>query len=833
MPTRHRSSLLAWSAIVCVISAAIPFGNSAIADGNTPDTPLSTRTIRDQIQQQQKLQQTAEKQLALKQAALQVAEGRMADLRKQLDEAVKRVESEKSAAAQIQKDALAIRDNLTALNESLKKHEAADAIQKTAAEAAGRYESIVAARTQLETQLAGLRKSAVEFQSRTVESEQKVQALEGQREALKKAATEARTAQEAAQKQLTAADAALATAKTALATATNSLTAEQQRLDAASVASGRLMESVSGLQKSLNSLKESAKVMGANPEEAIKGLSTAIADLQALHKNATTLVQQLTTRRDALKPQVATAEADVQKKQSEQTAATQALTKATEATSQADAKIAALNSDQEALKVVIAESRTQQQAMVARIQSLEPSIQKLTAELQLVRSDTVALQRKAETALEPLGRFVSFSRHVAPILSRRCIACHNTRSPGGRLNLDTFAALTKGGESGAAFEPHKSADSLLLTMVEDGSMPKEADPLTKAEIDAIRQWIDVGAPLDAGLLASAELFDVIPEAAQPLPPASYRVPIPVTATAFSPDGSQLATSGYHEVLIWKTDDGSLVRRISNVAERVYDIEFSRDGQAIAVAAGTPGQLGEVKLFSAADGSFLRTLVRAKDAVFAVSFSPDGTRLASAGADRTIVVAKVADGEQVIRIEDHADWVMDINWSPDGAKLVSSSRDKTSKVFDAQTGDPQITFSGHGEPVYTAAFLSDGKTVVSGGGDKKLRLWNTADAKEARAITGFGGDVFRVVVAAGDHILSASADRNAREHNAADGKVIRTLSGHTDWVYTLSLNVPRNLIVTGSYDGEIRVWNSQDGAMQTSFIAIPKDMPPGSITASTR
>jgi hypothetical protein len=511
----------------------------------------------------------------------------------------------------------------------------------------------------------------------------------------------------------------------------------------------------------------------------------------------------------------------------------QALAKAAETQKMADEKIVSLNQQQEMLKKVAMEAQGQQQALTAQIQALDPSIQKLNAEIQMVRSETVAQQKMAEAALEPLGRFVSFSRHVAPVFAKRCVACHNTRSPGGRLNLDSFAALNKGGESGAAVLAHKATDSLLLTMVQDGSMPKDADPLSKEEIAVIQKWIEVGAPLDAGLLANAELFDVIPEASQPLPPASYRVAIPVTATAFSPDGAFVATSGYHEVLLWKTDDGSLVRRISNVAERVYDVEFSRDGQSVVVAAGTPGQLGEVKLFSMADGSLTRTLVRAKDAVFAVSYSPDGTQLASAGADRSIVVVTVADGQVVTKIEDHADWVMDVNWSPDGLRLVSSSRDKTSKVFDAKTGDPQITFSGHGEPVYSAAFLADSKTVVSGAGDKRLRIWNTADGKEIRAITGFGGDVFRVVVAAGDRIFSASADKNAREHAAADGKLTRTLAGHGDWVYTLAFSGARNLIVTGSYDGEIRVWNSEDGAMQTSFIAIPKETPASNVTAAVQ
>ncbi|MFN9968951.1 MAG: WD40 repeat domain-containing protein, partial [Phycisphaerae bacterium] len=128
----------------------------------------------------------------------------------------------------------------------------------------------------------------------------------------------------------------------------------------------------------------------------------------------------------------------------------------------------------------------------------------------------------------------------------------------------------------------------------------------------------------------------------------------------------------------------------------------------------------------------------------------------------------------------------------------------------------------------------GKTVVSGGGDKKLHVWNTADAKELRAMAGFGGEVFRVLVAAGDRVYSASADRNIREHNAADGQLIRTLSGHSDWVYTVTLNTARNVLATGSYDGEIRVWNSQDGSTQTSFIGIPKEQAAAAnVTAVTK
>ena len=367
-----------------------------------------------------------------------------------------------------------------------------------------------------------------------------------------------------------------------------------------------LANSVASLEKSLTTLKEASRLTGVDSSAAIQGLEKAIADFAPIKANTDALITQVTARRDEQNTLLATAKAELEKKTAEHNAAVAAAEPMRAAFKGAADALAGVNAREASLKVVKTEGEAWQKTLQAQLTGLEPSLQKLNAELQIVNNESLVARRQAEAALEPLGRFVSFSRNVAPIFAERCIACHNTRSPGGRLNLDSFAALLKGGESGAAVSAHKSAESLLLSMIQDGSMPKDADPLKPEEIAVVQKWIDVGAPLDAGIALTADLFDVMPERSQPLPPNEYRVAIPVTAVAFNADGSQVASSGYHEVLVWNTVDGSLIRRISNVAERIYDLEFSADGSSLAVAAGTPGQLGELKLFSAVDGSLIRT-----------------------------------------------------------------------------------------------------------------------------------------------------------------------------------------------------------------------------------
>ena len=96
------------------------------------------------------------------------------------------------------------------------------------------------------------------------------------------------------------------------------------------------------------------------------------------------------------------------------------------------------------------------------------------------------------------GEKVDYVRDVKPLLNR-CAACHGTLRQQSGLRLDTAAAIRRGGESGAAIVPGKSAESLLmhaLTGTNGATQMPPADaaaPLTAEAIDKIRVWIDQGA----------------------------------------------------------------------------------------------------------------------------------------------------------------------------------------------------------------------------------------------------------------------------------------------------------------------------------------------------
>ncbi|HBJ34842.1 MAG TPA: hypothetical protein DDZ51_08785 [Planctomycetaceae bacterium] len=439
--------------------------------------------------------------------------------------------------------------------------------------------------------------------------------------------------------------------------------------------------------------------------------------------------------------------------------------------------------------------------------ALHRKIRGLQEDQDALSVNRMALTEKVEILLRESGQWVSFTEQIAPIFHNRCVACHNIRNAQGRYNMANFHALISESESGHAISPGQADQSLLVQMIEDGSMPFDADPLSEAEITLVRRWVDLGARIEVDADRNAPLIRLMPRTQHPEPPKTYSTAIPVTALATSNDGKTLASSGYHEVLLWSPgDDGTAIlnSRIANVAQRVHGLAFHPTENWLAVASGTPGQLGEVKLFDWQSGTVIADLIVSEDEMFDVAFSPDGNRLASCGADGSIAIfdRKESGDWRPMIIQDHADWVNAIAWSNDGTKLVSASRDKTSKVFDAVTGKLMITFNGHGQNVSDALFTIDGKRIVSTGDDFKARLWSISDAKQERDVKAARSEIAGLAKYGKNEIITFSADNLIRVHNLDDGKVTKSIDLPSQWISSLTVSQDERTVYFGDHAGQI-------------------------------
>lgn len=425
-------------------------------------------------------------------------------------------------------------------------------------------------------------------------------------------------------------------------------------------------------------------------------------------------------------------------------------------------------------------------------------------------------------ALASADEPISFRKDLAPILLDKCLACHGPKKAEGGLRVDSFERVTKEGDSGS---PGFTANDLDLSEAfrrmastdADERMPAEADALPAEQLALFKRWIEEGAKYD-GEDPTADLITIVPAPTHPEPPAAYQYAIPVAAVVFSHDGKELIAGGYHELTAWNPVDGSLIRRIKNVGQRIRALSLSPDGTLLAVGCGAPGRLGEARVIDMAKGEVVNVVGTTSDEVLDVAFSPQGDRLAVAATDGAIRVFEILSGKEQLSITSHSDWVMAVAWNADGSKLVSGSRDKTAKVFDAKTGELLVTYSGHGEAVKGVAFHPENNDVFSAGTDKKIHRWQIADAKKV-ADVGFGGEVFKLPLS-GDFLFASSADKTVRQFDAKTQKQLRSFAGLQDWALSVAYHAETKRVAAGGFDGNVRVWNAEDGSEVASLFAAP-------------
>ncbi|MFI5346250.1 MAG: c-type cytochrome domain-containing protein [Elusimicrobiota bacterium] len=120
----------------------------------------------------------------------------------------------------------------------------------------------------------------------------------------------------------------------------------------------------------------------------------------------------------------------------------------------------------------------------------------------------------AAEAGKPNDKKIDFAADVQPILKASCVKCHGLdpekpkKKPAAGLRLDDKSLAMKGGKTGRDIIPGDSKNSMLFKLLsgpvtlEDGKdldpMPKvkkgqKWKPLSAAQVETLRLWIDQGA----------------------------------------------------------------------------------------------------------------------------------------------------------------------------------------------------------------------------------------------------------------------------------------------------------------------------------------------------
>lgn len=378
----------------------------------------------------------------------------------------------------------------------------------------------------------------------------------------------------------------------------------------------------------------------------------------------------------------------------------------------------------------------------------------------------------------------------------------------------------------------------------DDELKKQEDELKKQDesLKSATRSVDLAVKADAKAKVDAtaataahtkaqEFQKAQDEAYKKAQEATKAAEKPLTAVAFSTDGSRLATSADDgSITIWTGDTGLPLGVLKGDGGPARVLAFSSgtkliaagDDQSAVVWDSNPAWKLTGQLGTAADDPLNISASPFEFRVLSLAFSPDGSRLATGGGEPSrsgeLMIWDVAKRELVREIEDaHSDTVFGLEFSRDGKSIVSGAADKFVKIHEVATGKHVRSFEGHTHHVMDVSWQADSSTLVSAGADNAIKVWNVETGEQIRTIAGYTKQVTSISFSGiTGNVISSGGDKTVRQFTAANGRAVRSFSGGTDFMYAADASRDEKLIVAGGEDGVIRVWNGTNGQVVRNF-----------------
>lgn len=265
---------------------------------------------------------------------------------------------------------------------------------------------------------------------------------------------------------------------------------------------------------------------------------------------------------------------------------------------------------------------------------------------------------------------------------------------------------------------------------------------------------------------------------------------------------------------------------------------------------------------------IHTLTGHDGPVTSAKYSPNGSLLATSSSDCTVKLWHPQTATLVATLSGHTQGVSSIAWSPDSKFVASASDDKTIRVWEVPTilekekirnlqkmfkslsSMPNVDFVQQLEDVKNQLGLSDDDCDVDLNqllldyqdydtiNTDEQKNTNDTNDKTIKQIPDqqntpyvFGTPKLRRILRGHTHhvtcvsynlrgnlLVSGSSDENLRIWDIRGGKCLRTLAAHSDPVTSVEFSCDGTLVASGSQDGLIRLWDTRTGQCLKTLVA---------------
>ncbi|HLC15964.1 MAG TPA: WD40 repeat domain-containing protein, partial [Thermodesulfovibrionia bacterium] len=346
----------------------------------------------------------------------------------------------------------------------------------------------------------------------------------------------------------------------------------------------------------------------------------------------------------------------------------------------------------------------------------------------------------------------------------------------------------------------------------------------------------------------------------------------IYAVAFSPD-SRLAATGSldHTLKLWQVSDGKLIATMEGHADDVVSAVFTPDGKYIL--SGSCDKT--IRLWDGKTGQFIKEMAKQETIVGSLSVSPDGKSVLTGSSydygHPINNIFAIPSGQRISHFDKHDNIVLSTAISPDGKTAATGGG--IIWLWDIQTGREKIKMAGSGRSVWSVGFSEDGHKIAWGNtfnqtgyssfqinGPLEKSFIIDANAGEPEPGSNVSSDTgyVRVVEKKGDvsvrtkdgeihptlqilrngeveheitrdstpgfdhrsftltpdseTVISGGMNGALAAFDTQTGKEQRQYIGHTSDVWAVAVSPDGRLLVSGSADQTVRLWEVETGKL---------------------
>ncbi|HEY3966249.1 MAG TPA: WD40 repeat domain-containing protein [Planctomycetaceae bacterium] len=291
---------------------------------------------------------------------------------------------------------------------------------------------------------------------------------------------------------------------------------------------------------------------------------------------------------------------------------------------------------------------------------------------------------------------------------------------------------------------------------------------------------------------------------------------------FSSCGQRIVGGGWGdegggEAMVWDIETRERLAWL-RAADSVFAVAISAERKIVA----TGNSRGEILLWDLESSALSATLKGHEHYIESLAFSADSGRLASAANDGTVRIWDLSQINYLPRLRDHPHGANGIEFSEDGSRMLTFSSDHTAWLWNACTGAPIACLNDRavcylmGGPPMQAAAIRGHRVLCRLGGE----IWDAMTGAVLRSSSTDSDSIARFwsrLMGGRQTVWSPDGSKVAGYECGKDATISSTSDLHAEplslhgLVEAVAFSPDSRLLVTGSSDWTVRVWDAGTGA----------------------